>query len=154
MKVYISADHAGFELKKKIIGYLKDQHYQTVDLGPKKYNPKDDYPDFAFKMGEKTAQNKNSRGILICRSGIGMSIAANKVKGIRAALCMEELQAEKAREHNNANVLVLAADFINFKEMKKIIKKFLETEFSGEKRHIRRLAKIRAYENSSPKKIN
>jgi len=144
--IYIAADHAGFELKKEIKNYLTLKGIQTTDLGPKTLNPKDDYPDFAFLLAKKTAADPKNKGILLCRSGIGMTIAANKIKGARAALCLSELQAQKARQHNNANILVLAADFSAKKEIKKIIKKFLETSFSTEERHIRRVNKIKIFE--------
>ena len=144
--IFVATDHAGFELKKKIGDFLKDQGYETIDLGPEKLDPTDDYPDFGFLLAQRVAAKPNSFGILLCRSGVGMSIVANKVKGIRAALCMQPKQAQKAREHNNANVLVLAADFTGFEEMKGIIRKFLETRFSGEERHRRRLEKIRKFE--------
>lgn len=144
--IYIAADHAGFELKKEIISYLTKEGNQIKDIGPKTFKPEDDYPDFAFPLAKKTAANHKNKGILLCRSGIGMSIAANKVKGARAALCLFAKQAQKAREHNNANILVLAADFSAKEETKKIIKKFLETKFSREEKHIRRVKKIEEFE--------
>jgi len=144
--IYIAADHAGFEPKKEIINYLKKEDIQATDLGPKVFNPKDDYPDFAFPLAQKTAADQKNKGILLCRSGIGMAIAANKVKGARAALCLFVKQAQKAREHNDANIIVLAADFISQQDIKKIIKKFLETKFSKEERHIRRIKKIEEFE--------
>ena len=144
--IFIATDHAAFELKKKINQFLKKENLKTVDLGPKKLEPLDDYPDYGFSLAKKVAENKGSRGILLCRSGAGMGIVANKVKGIRAAVCLSKLQAQKAREHNDANVLVLAADFTSFAEMKKVIKRFLNTGFSNEERHLRRLKKIEKYE--------
>jgi len=144
--IYLATDHAGFELKTRIIEFLKEKGRTIIDLGPAIFEATDDYPDFSFKVAQKVARESGSFGILICRSGIGMSIAANKVKGVRAALCLSELQAQKAREHNDANVLVLAADFTSFEEMQKIIRKFLETPFSAEARHRRRLQKIAEFE--------
>jgi ribose 5-phosphate isomerase B len=146
--IYIAADHAGLEVKKEIIKFLKDRHLSFNDLGPAEFNASDDYPDYGFLLANRVAQDIKSKGILVCRSGIGMSIVANKVKGIRAALCLSVLQAQKARQHNDANVLVLAADFTPLEEMKKIINKFLETDFSSEERHKRRLAKIALFEKN------
>mgnify|MGYP001564391724 CR=1 FL=1 len=140
--IFIATDHAGFALKQKIIEFLKKNGRLVNDLGPEKLDPVDDYSDFAFKLAQKVASQPESFGILLCRSGIGMSIVANKVKGVRAALCLLEEQAQKAREHNDANVLVLAADFTKLTAMEKIIDKFLTTEFSQEERHVRRLKKI------------
>ncbi len=146
--VYLATDHAGFNLKEKISLFLKKKFYQVIDLGPLKFAQNDDYPDYGFKLAKQVAQRPGSFGVLLCRSGIGMSIVANKVKGIRAALCLSGLQAQKAREHNDANVLVLAADFSSLATMKKIIDKFLKTNFSGEERHLRRLKKIKEFERA------
>lgn len=146
--IFIACDHAGFELKKKIVKFLVKSGYQISDSGPCKLDLNDDYPDYGFALAKKVVSAKNNKGILICRSGIGMSIVANKVKGARAAVCLDEAQAQKAREHNDANVLVLAADFTSLDKMKKIIKKFLQTCFSGEERHLRRIKKIEKFEKN------
>lgn len=146
--IYVACDHAGFELKQKLTPFLQKE-YQVTDLGPFKLNFLDDYPDYAFLLAKKVIQDENNRGILICRTGNGMAIAANKVKGVRAAICMNLIQTLKSRNHNDANILVLAADFTPLEEMKKIINKFLETDFSGEERHIRRLKKISTFEEES-----
>lgn len=152
--IYLATDHGGFSIKNKIKAFLEAGDYQVTDLGPGQLDPSDDYPDYGFKLAKRVAAESGRLGILICRSGVGMSIVSNKVKGIRAALCLLPEQAVKAREHNDANVLVLAADFTKLAAMPKIINQFLTTSFSGEKRHQRRLAKIKAYENFSPTKIN
>jgi len=144
--IYLATDHAGFNIAKKIFKFLKAASFSVNDLGPKTLDPSDDYPDYGIRLGQKVAQNKASFGILVCRSGAGMSIVANKVEGIRAVVCLNLLQAKKARDHNDANVLVLAADFTSFEKMKPIIKTFLETKFSGESRHVRRLEKIKKFE--------
>lgn len=144
--IFIAADHGGFNLKKKIVKFLEKEGWLVGDLGPFKFNPGDDYPDYGFALGKKVALKKGTKGVLLCLSGIGMSVVANKVKGVRAALCLNPVQAQKAREHNDANVLVLAADFTSLPKMKKIIKKFLETKFSGSQRHKRRLKKIEKFE--------
>ena len=142
--VYLGADHRGFYLKEKIKKYLEGLGYKVVDLGNKIFDPKDDYPDFAKPVALKVAKNPaKDKGILFCGSGNGMAIAANKARGVRAILGFNEKIARMSREHNDANVLCLPADFLKFETAKKIVKIWLETEFSKEKRHIRRLKKIK-----------
>ena len=111
-------------------------------MGPYKLDQLDDYPVYAFRLTDKILKDKNAFGVLICWSGIGMSIAANKVRGIRAALCTYAKQAEMARAHNNANVLVLGADFSDTKKAVHLLKIFLKTDFSKDKRHHRRVRQI------------
>lgn len=144
--IYIGADHAGWKLKQEIIGWLKEEGHQVKDMGAKILKQDDDYPDFAFPVAEKASQQSDSFGILICRNGIGMSIAANKVKGARAGLCTSIGQVITARAHNNCNVLVLPADFVDEEKAIKILKTFLQADFTDEKRHQRRLGKIKEYE--------
>lgn len=145
-KVYLGADHGGYELKEKLKVWLAENHIASEDLGADSFNPKDDYPDFIFPVAEKVASDLESVGIVIGRSGNGEAIAANKVKGIRAAVCLNEEMAKKAREDNDANILSLGADFIDPEQVRKIISVFLETLFSGEERHRRRIEKITSYE--------
>ncbi|MAG60059.1 ribose-5-phosphate isomerase [Candidatus Woesebacteria bacterium] len=142
MKIFIGADHGGYQLKEELKGYLKELGHDVQDIGADKLDPDDDYPDFVLPVAGNVSRDQESRGIVIGRSGNGEVIAANKVKGIRAALCWSEKVAKKAREHNDANVLSLGADFISASDAKKIVKAFLETSFSGEERHKRRLQKI------------
>jgi len=145
--VYLGADHRGFNLKEKIKKYLQNLDYKIVDLGNKIFNSKDDYPDFGKKVAGKVSKNSaKDKGILFCGSGSGMAIAANKVKEIRAVLGFNEKAAKMSREHNDANVLCLPADFLSLSKAKKIVKIWLETPFSKEKRHIRRLKKIKRIE--------
>ncbi len=144
--IYIATDHAGFEIKTKLLLFFKEKGITVTDLGPFLLNPDDDYPDYACAVAEKIKKNKKDRGILVCRSGIGMTIAANKISGVRAALCTDITQAQKSREHNDANVLVLAADYTKINKMENIISAFLQTEFSGLLRHRRRIDKITALE--------
>ncbi len=145
MKIIIGSDHAGFDLKQEIKRHLKDLNYEFEDLGC--YSKEScDYPDYGFKVAERVAK-ENGKGILICGSGIGMSIAANKVKGVRAALCQNEEEAKLSREHNNSNILCLGARIISPENAKNIVKIWLETKFSGEERHERRIKKITNFEN-------
>ena len=148
MVIYIGADHGGFELKEQIKSWLSQNSYEVEDFGADSLNPEDDYPDFIILVVEKVVLNSKSLGIVIGRSGNGEAIAANKVKGIRAAVCLNVEMAEKAKEHNNANILSLGADYIQREEAEEIVRTFLDTPFSNEERHMRRLDKIEALENS------
>ncbi|OGE17399.1 ribose-5-phosphate isomerase [Candidatus Daviesbacteria bacterium RIFCSPHIGHO2_12_FULL_37_11] len=148
MVIYIGADHGGFELKEQIKSWLSQNSYEVEDFGADSLNPEDDYPDFIILVAEKVVLNSKSLGIVIGRSGNGEAIAANKVKGIRAAVCLNVEMAEKAKEHNNANILSLGADYIQREEAEEIVRTFLDTPFSNEERHMRRLDKIEALENS------
>jgi len=141
MKVYLAADHGGYELKKFLIEKLKKLNYQTIDGGAFKYDPDDDYPDVIKETIAQVAKNEKNRGILCCRSGIGISIMANRHPKIRAALCFNQEMAQKARQHNNANILCLGGDYIKSEEILKMVKIFLTTKFLGG-RHQRRLNKI------------
>ena len=138
--IYIASDHGGFELKEKICTFLKDLKYSVKDLGTFSEESVD-YPDFASKLCDKILKNK-SLGILICGTGIGMSISANKRKGIRAALCLNEFMAKMSREHNDANVLCLGARIIGDELAKSIAAAWLDSRFSSEERHLRRINKI------------
>lgn len=141
MQTFIASDHGGLELKNLITGSLPE--FNFTDLGPQNLNPEDDYVDYAHKLALTMQKNPNSKGILICRSGIGMCIAANKFKGIYAALAYTEELAKKSREHNNANVLCLDSDYSNTQDILQTVKAFLETEFSEtQTRHLRRVSKI------------
>ena len=135
-KVYIASDHAGFEMKSKLCDYFET----LIDLGTNS-NESVDYPDFAYKLTTKVSQNNDSVGILICGTGVGMSIAANREKGIRAGLVNSAEIAGLIRQHNNANVLVLPGRFMQDEEAKKCIKIFLETEFEAG-RHQQRIDKL------------
>ena len=141
--IYLGADHRGFRLKEKIKKYLREIGKEFEDLGNKKFDPNDDYPDFAKRVAKAVSRSPKNRGILVCGSGLGMSIAANKFRGVRAALCFNEKMAELSRMHNNANILCLSADFFPLAKIKKIIKIWLEAKFSKEERHKRRIKKIR-----------
>jgi len=140
MKLIIGSDHAGFKLKEKIKEYLKE--YDIEDLGTFSEEPVD-YPLIGKKVAEKVTKTKE-KGILICGSGIGMSITANKTKGIRAALCYDKETAKLARQHNNANILTLGARTDSAKDYKEIVKTFLTTESPKEPRHKRRVKQMDA----------
>jgi ribose 5-phosphate isomerase B len=146
MKIYISSDHAGFKLKEKLKDSFNKAGVEYEDLGTHGGDPEDDYPDYAFKLAKKVSREKNSKGILICGSGSGMVIAANKVKGIRAAMGFDVYSAKAARSDNNANVLCLRGRFFSPINAKKIVGVFLNTEFSGIARHERRIKKITKYD--------
>ena len=143
--IYIAADHRGFRLKEEIKKWLEIELYEFRDLGATEYERDDDYPKFAIKLGE-TVTRENARGILICGSGVGASIAANKVSGIRAGLCTSVKQAASARSDDNINILCLSADWVSVKDNQKIIETFLKILFSSEERHIRRINQIKDYE--------
>lgn len=138
----IGSDHAGYELKEKIKKYLNELDYQVIDYGTM-VNTSVDYPDYAFKVGESIASKGIQLGILVCKTGIGMSIACNKVKGVRCAKVDNVEEAYLTRFHNNSNVLAISSMNPNVLE---IVKTFLETKFSNEERHVRRINKISEYE--------
>jgi ribose 5-phosphate isomerase B len=147
MKIGIGADHRGFSAKLQIVKYLCKRRHSVKDYGTDSEAPAD-YPDIAIIVAEAVAKKKVKYGLLLCYSGQGMVMAANKVRGIRAALCADAKSARFARAHNNANVLVMPAGFLKFgKKMQAIIDTFLETVFEGG-RHLRRIRKISRYENS------
>ncbi len=144
MLIYIGADHQGFEFKEKVKEFLTTKDYKVVDLGNDHYDENDDYPDFAELVAEKVSEDlENNRGILFCRSGAGMDIVANKFKDIRSVLGFDKEQASLTRNDDDTNVLVIPAGFVDFKKAKEIIEIWLNTPFSGEERHKRRLEKIK-----------
>lgn len=152
MKVYLGTDHAGFALKEDIKSFLKSAGYEVVDCGAHRFDPDDDYPDFVSKAATGVAGElpaSGSKGIVFGKSGAGECIVANKIKGIRAALGFNERSVELARTHNDANVLCLGSDFVRPELAKALVRLFLETPFSGEQRHVRRMEKIRRIEYAS-----
>lgn len=148
MKVFLATDHAGFDFKEKIKAYLQEKGYEVEDCGAHKFNKDDDYPDFISVAAEKVSQTPNSFGIILGKSGAGECIVANKIKGIRAVLGVSEKNAQLAREHNDANVLSLGSEIVDLELAKRLIEIFLQTPFSNEGRHIRRIEKIKAIENN------
>ena len=145
-KIYLGGDHAGFYVKEKLKEYLDKKEINYEDLGPFSYNKKDDYPDYAFRVGEKVAKNKNSKGILICGSGAGVVIAANKIERIKAVAAYDVYTAKISRLHNDTNILGLSAWRTSFSQIKKIVPIWLSTSFSKARRHVRRINKIANYE--------
>lgn len=147
MKIAIASDHRGVEYKKQIINYLESKGYQVLDCSPEN-TPTDDYPDYAFKVCEKVVSKEADNGILFCRTGIGMSIAANKVKGIRCAKVDSVEDAILCRNDNGANVMTFNYTK-DIDEIKKMIDAFLSAEVLNDERHIRRVKKIMDYEENN-----
>ena len=143
-KIFLGADHAGFELKEEVKKYLLKSGFQVEDKGTHSYDKNDDYPDFIIPVAKKVAQDKNSWGIVFGASGQGEAIVANKIKGIRAALYYgDKLDIVKlSRTHNDANILSLGARFLTKKEAMEAVKLWLTTDFSSESRHVRRVKKV------------
>ena len=146
MNIAIGSDHAGFQLKNSIIPFLKFLGHAVLDVGAFQENEGDDYPDFAELVGKAIIDGKSDRGILICGSGVGVSVAANKMIGIRAAVCHDSYSAHQGVEHDNMNVLVLGSRIIGEKLAEDLVENYLKAHFSNEERHLRRLAKIHAIE--------
>lgn len=151
--IVVGADHGGFELKNQAIEWLEEWGYQVKDLGASSHQPEDDYPQFAFIVAEEVMEmRENDRpalGVLFCRSGGGMVIAANKVTGVRAVSLESVEAAQHAKIDNDANVVSLAADWLSQKQAKEILKTYIQTPFSGEERHQRRIAQITQYEETT-----
>ena len=139
-KIYIASDHAGYNLKEYIKSYFIKKEIPLIDLGPYK-NSSVDYPDYAKKIARRVASKRSDIGILVCGSGTGMAISANKTRGIRAAVCYNAKSTRLSREHNNANIIALGSRLIKKDEAMKLIKVFLKTKFEGG-RHLRRVKKI------------
>ncbi len=148
MIIYIGADHRGFKLKEFIRDFLKNKGYEVVDLGNVNYDQNDDYVDFAKEVAKRVGiDSNNSRGILICGSGVGMDVVAKKFKKVRTVLAISPDHVYEARHDDNANILSIAANFTNEADTQKIVSVFLETPFSPEERYQRRLDKIAQMEN-------
>jgi len=150
MKIHIATDHAGLEFKNTLAAHLQQKGYEVVDHGAYEYDPEDDYPEFIIRAAEAVASDQFSGidafGVVFGGSGNGEQIAANKVKGIRAALVWNEATAVLAREHNNANIISIGARQHSEEETLRLIDIFLETPFTGDERHVRRIGQISHYE--------
>ena len=145
MRVVLGSDHAGFEMKQQIMEYVKGLGHEVLDVGSHDDSPSD-YPDYAEALGLAVLNNQAERGILICGSGVGASVAANKIPGIRAGVCHDCYSAHQGVEHDNMNVLVLGSRVIGVELARDLAAVFLKATFSGEERHMRRLAKVQLME--------
>jgi RpiB/LacA/LacB family sugar-phosphate isomerase len=148
MRIALGSDHAGFELKETLIPYVAALGHQTLDLGTHSTAPVD-YPDYAAAVDHAVLNREADRGILICGSGVGATVAANKLAGIRAGLCHDTYSAHQGVEHDDMNVLVMGSRVIGVELAKELVRNFLQATFSNEERHVRRLAKIRKLESGS-----
>jgi ribose 5-phosphate isomerase B len=144
MRIAIGSDHRGFEVKRRIASLLERLGHEVVDMGPAS-SESVDYPDYAIQVAKAVSEHQVDRGILVCGTSIGMCIAANKVRGVRAAPCHDSITAEMSRRHNDANVLCLSADLLGGELVDRMVKIWLETEFEGG-RHARRVDKITRFE--------
>jgi len=147
MKIHLGCDHAGFELKEKVAQHLKSKGHEVIDHGAKTYDALDDYPVFCFLAAKGAAQDPSSLAIVMGGSGNGEQIAANKIKGVRAALAWSVETAKLAREHNNANVMGIGGRMHSGSESLAIVDAFINTNFSNDERHMRRINQISEYEN-------
>src|SRR5437764_2859238 len=148
MKIAIGSDHRGFEVKRRIVALLRQLGHEALDVGPEGKESVD-YPDFAFPVARAVGGGEADRGILICGTGIGMSIAANKVPGVRAAPCHDSITAELSRSHNDSNIMCLSGDLLGEELIERMVKIWLQTPFDGG-RHARRVDKIVQFENHRP----
>jgi ribose 5-phosphate isomerase B len=147
MRIAVAADHAGFPLNERVIDELRHAGHELIDFGTHGGSIPDDYPDYAKQVGEAVQKGAAEIGILICGSGVGAAVAANKLRGIRAALCGDTYSAHQSREHDDCNVLCLGARVVGVELALELVRAFVAAKFSGEERHRRRLAKIEALEN-------
>ena len=146
MQIAIGADHGGFSLKGELTQAIREAGHDVEDLGASEYNADDDYPDFALGVARAVVAGEAERGIVICGSGVGASVAANKVRGARAALCHDSYSARQGVEHDDLNILCLGARVIGVEAAREIVRAYLGAEFTQEERHQRRLSKILAAE--------
>lgn len=149
--IYLGADHRGFDLKQRLFKRLSDERYKITDLGNDHLDPGDDYVDFAHKVADAVVEDPDNIGIILCGSGVGVDIVANKVPGIRSALVFDLPRAKQARSHEDANVIALPADILNEESAWQIVKTFLNTPFSKEERHKRRIEKLEQVEEEHEK---
>jgi ribose 5-phosphate isomerase B len=147
MRIAIGSDHAGFPLKQHIADFLREAGHEVLDCGAFHLDPLDDYPDFSKAVGEAVIAAKAERGVLICGSGVGASVAANKIPGIRAAMCHDTYSAHQGVEHDDMNVLVMGSRIIGVALAEELVGTYIRAVFSHGERHVRRLEKIRAIEN-------
>ena len=146
MRIAIGADHGGFPLKADVAALLSQLGHEVVDVGADTLDPSDDYPDFARAVGQAVQRGEVERGIVICGSGVGACIAANKMRGVRAGVCHDTYSAHQGVEHDNMNVLSLGARVVGVEVARELVKAFVNARFSGQERHARRVAKVAAME--------
>lgn len=147
MRIAIGSDHAGFELKGIILKFVESLGQEVLDMGTHNMDPVD-YPDFAAAVGNAVRDGRAERGIVICGSGVGASVAANKLQGIRAGLCHDTYSAHQGVEHDDMNVLVLGGRVIGVEMARELVRAYVQAHFTGEERHVRRLAKVKALEEN------
>ncbi|MBM3939936.1 MAG: ribose 5-phosphate isomerase B [SAR202 cluster bacterium] len=148
MRVVIGTDHAGLALKTEIADWLRKRGHDLIDVGAHEYVATDDYPDFAKAVAEAVAEGKAERGVLLCGSGVGACVVANKIPGIRAAMCHDTYSARQGVEHDDMNVLCVGGRVVGPELAKELVSAFLGARFTGEERHVRRLDKLRAIETA------
>lgn len=146
MKIALGADHAGFDLKQQLAKEIASLGHEVVDVGAFECDPLDDYPDFAKAVGEAVVAKQADRGVVVCGSGIGACIAANKIRGVRAGICPDTYSAHQGVEHDDMNVLVLGSRVMGIEVVREVLQSYLRAQFSGEERHLRRLNKVLAIE--------
>jgi ribose 5-phosphate isomerase B len=147
MRISVAADHNGYELKNEISEILKRAGHDVIDIGPHSLDPLDDYPDYAKPLAESVSSGETNRGIMVCGSGVGASVAANKIKGVRAAVCHDIYSAHQGVEHDNMNVLCLGSRIVGIEVVRELVSAFISAEYTNEERHARRLNKVIEMEN-------
>jgi RpiB/LacA/LacB family sugar-phosphate isomerase len=146
MRIAVAADHAGFEMKNELAEFIRESGHEVLDVGAHVYDAGDDYPDFAERLGDAVRKGEAERGVLICGSGVGASVAANKLNGVRAGLCHDAYSAHQGVEHDDMNVLVLGGRIIGIELARDLVCNYLSARFSGDPRHKRRLEKVNRLE--------
>jgi ribose 5-phosphate isomerase B len=146
LKIAVASDHGGFDLKNKIINFLKIKNIDVIDLGNYKYDPEDDYPDFAHKLAETVSSGEAEKCVVICGSGVGACVTVNKTKGIRASVCHDTYSAHQGVEHDNMNVLCLGARIIGDELAKELVEAFLNAKFINSGKYKRRLDKVNKFD--------
>ena len=149
MRIAIGADHAGYALKEPVAAVVRARGHEVDDCGAHDFDPDDDYPDFAALVARAVADGRAERGVIVCGSGVGASIAANKVPGVRAAVCHDTYSARQGVEHDDMNVLCVGGRIIGSELVREVVAAFLTAAFTGEARHVRRLGKLEALESSA-----
>jgi len=148
MRIVIGADHAGLDLKGPLVELLRELGHEVLDVGAHSYDASDDYPDFAKAVAGSVAREETERGVVVCGSGVGASVAANKLRGVRASVCHDTYSARQGVEHDDMNVLCLGCRIIGEELARELVTAFTSARFSGDERHKRRLRKVKALEDS------